>query len=54
MERDKVGWCSCGRSGRQHHTRVSSGGEPELFIRSRWKCFAVAPVIHERVEYTSR
>ena len=52
VERDKIGWCTCGRSGRQHHRRISSPGEePERYVRSRFVCFASAPVAHERVEY---
>ena len=52
MVRDRIGWCSCGRSGRQHHSRVSPPGEEsERYVRSRFVCSASAPIRHERVEY---
>ena len=54
MERDKIGWCSCGRAGAAGSTaRGSVARRRSLKARSvaGWCVFASTPVRHERVEY---
>ncbi len=51
VARDRVGWCSCGLSGRQRHVRVSRPGvDPVLFERSDWTCRGTWPGSHRRVD----
>ncbi|RBY86809.1 hypothetical protein [Blastococcus sp. TF02A-26] len=48
-ERDRIGWCRCGLSGRQRHRRVTATGvEPPLFVRSDWVCRGTWPGEHLR------
>lgn len=48
-DRDRVGWCRCGLSGRQHHVRVTRPGEePVLYVRGDFVCRGTWPGRHER------
>jgi hypothetical protein len=55
VERDTLGWCGCGLTGRQRHHRVSRPGEkPELYVRGQFTCRASGLGIHERADCSPR
>ncbi len=50
-DRDRVGWCVCGLSGRQRHVKVTpAGARPVLYERGDFTCRGTWPGRHRRTD----